>query len=268
MKIAVFSLEQAWENKKANRDRCRALLEKAEGSKPDLAVFPELTLTGFSMNTELAEQVDNSPGDLFGDSPSIEFFSGLARANETACLFGMMVRQNGRVFNSAVLLDKRGDLVARYDKIHPFSFSDEEKHYAAGNKPVAARLEGVGIGLSICYDLRFPELYQYLSAESQVLINIACWPKRRVMHWKTLLCARAIENLSFMIGVNCAGTDGNGIEYEKSSLVFNPGGTALLPEHSFAGCDVYSIDPQEADETRSSFPAKQDRKPQLYKTFY
>ncbi len=260
MKIAVFSLEQAWENKAANQDRCRSLLGLCSGINLDLAVFPELTLTGFSMNTALAEPLD--------DSPSLEFFANLARESETACLFGLMLRQGGKTFNSALLLGRRGELLARYDKIHPFSFSGEDRYYAAGNEPVTAALDGVRIGLSVCYDLRFPELYQRLSAESPLLLNIACWPKRRVMHWRALLCARAIENQSFMIGVNCAGVDGNGVEYEKSSLVFNPSGTALEPELSFDGGDVYSVDPAQAHESRESFPMKQDRKPGVYRTFY
>ena len=122
--------------------------------------------------------------------------------------------------------------------------------------------------MSICYDLRFPELYQQLSKSNLILVNIANWPNTRITHWKTLLKARSIENQSFMIGVNRTGSDGNGLEYEESSLVFSPSGEEIYPLEISDEIKIFDLDLNIAMDSRKRFPFKNDRKKNIYKNFY
>lgn len=152
-------------------------------------------------------------------------------------------------------------------KIHLFSYSGEDKLISGGNEVNSLSWNG-GWGLSICFDLRFPELYQELSKENLILVNIANWPKARVAHWRTLLNARAIENQSFMIGVNRTSIDGNGLEYEESSCVFSPNGEKLKSVAVSDTIKIFDLNLEEAILYRKSFPIKKDRREGLYKEFY
>ena len=111
-----------------------------------------------------------------------------------------------------------------------------------------------------CYDLRFPELFCSLANSCEVLVTIANWPQRRVGHWRTLLQARAIENQVLMIGVNRTGIDGNGLAYERSSLVFDANGTALEPIRSEGEIDLHRIDLEALRRFRAGFPTRPDRR--------
>jgi predicted amidohydrolase len=119
--------------------------------------------------------------------------------------------------------------------------------------------------MSICYDLRFPEMFQALSKNSQIIVNIACWPEKRVHHRITYLQARAIENQSFFIGVNRTGKDGNNLNYRKSSMIVNPEGELLIGERVNDEIDIFEIDIAQVDAYRESFPVKNDRQPEFYK---
>jgi predicted amidohydrolase len=121
------------------------------------------------------------------------------------------------------------------------------------------------LGFSICYDLRFPELYSALAKDCDVLVNIANWPKHRLQQWKALLQARAIENQAYMIGVNRVGTDANGLEYEPSSMIFDANGERLEPIATEGEIDLFELSLQSLEVFRSNFSTKQDRQPELYR---
>jgi predicted amidohydrolase len=122
------------------------------------------------------------------------------------------------------------------------------------------------IGLTICYDLRFPEIHSALGKQCDLIINIANWPAKRIDHWNTLLKARAIENQLFMIGVNRIGIDDKGIEYVKSSQVINPNGELLSPVLSEVELDFFDINTEFTSKFRQTFSTTQDRKSDLYKS--
>ena len=130
---------------------------------------------------------------------------------------------------------------------------------------VSLKLKDFTIGLTICYDLRFPELYQSLSRQCNVLLTIANWPAKRVADWRLLLHARALENQCYMIGVNRTGVDGKGLEYEKSSSAIDPMGKDVEPTQKSDIIDVYDIDKSVVSSYRDSFPVKKDRRVELYK---
>lgn len=228
--------------------------------KAEYVVFPEMTLTGFSMsNLTLAEDFENSN--------SIRAIQKLAKEHQINIVFGLMISKDNNKYNSCVAIDNKGEIAGHYEKIHLFSYSGEDKLISSGDQVKNLSWQG-GWGLSICFDLRFPELYQELSKENLILINIANWPKTRVTHWKTLLNARAIENQSFMIGVNRTGVDQNGLEYEESSCIFSPIGEKLEPSEILDKVKIFDLNLDEAIEYRRSFPIKKDRRNGIYNIFY
>ncbi|MDG1974838.1 MAG: nitrilase-related carbon-nitrogen hydrolase [Flavobacteriaceae bacterium] len=257
MKIALVSLNSVWEDKVANLIAVESIL-KSIGSSADYVVFPEMTLTGFSVtNLDLAEDIKNSD--------SINYIQKLAKKYNLNIIFGLLISLGKNIHNSSIAINKNGDIAASYEKIHLFSFSGEDKLIRSGNNIVSLPWDG-GWGLSICFDLRFPELYQQLSNENLILVNIANWPKTRVSHWNTLLNARAIENQSFMIGVNRTGIDGNGLEYEESSCIFSPLGNNLSPVMTFKNVKIFELSLEEARLTRLNFPFKNDKRRIIHKT--
>lgn len=258
MRIALVSLNQFWEDKLGNKKSVEKIIKKAVADSADLIIFPEMTLTGFSMDVKKISEIAEN-------SNTIEFFRNSAKDDGISIIFGYVENKLGNAFNNCVLVNSTGNVIASYSKIHPFSFAGETKYYSHGNSLVQLDFMETNMALTICYDLRFPELYQALSKESEIIINIANWPKKRVDHWNTLLKARAIENQVFMIGVNRTGIDGNNIEYEKSSLIFAPDGTMLDPDNLEYELDFYDINHEMVSEVRNIFPVKNDRKIELYK---
>lgn len=260
MRIALVSLNQIWENKNDNFSSCRFFVENAKDQHAELVIFPEMTLTGFSTNISgIAEDRITSP--------SVELFQQLAREFRIAILFGVVFHNDNKATNNAVLVNNDGVIKGVYSKIHPFSFSGEDKVFNGGDQICLANLGKIAIGLTICYDLRFPELYSALGRRCVLIVNIANWPKKRVEHWNALLKARAIENQLFVIGVNRVGTDGNGLDYIKSSQALDPNGDQVVQTFSSDQIDIVDIDSDFIAEYRKSFSTTQDRRPALYKSF-
>ena len=258
MRVALISLNQAWENKADNFKACRSFVQRVKSEGVDLVIFPEMTLTGFTINTRAA------PEDPL-ESITVELFRRLAEEFDIAIVFGVVFCCGCKSTNNAILIDADGTILANYTKIHPFSFSGEDQFFQAGNEICAVRLGTLTIGLTICYDLRFPELYSALGKQCDLIINIANWPVGRIDHWNTLLKARAIENQLFVAGVNRNGTDGNGLEYTKSSMVINPNGLSLMPILAERDVDIYNIESSFIEQFRQTFSTVQDRKSWLYK---
>lgn len=259
MKVAIVSLDSVWENKHANLEQIKTIVKTLSG-KAEYVVFPEMSLTGFSIsNLDLAEDFENSN--------SVALIQQLAKECQVNIVFGLMIYKGNKKYNSCIAIDNKGEIAGNYEKIHLFSYSGEDELISTGNEVKSLSWEG-GWGLSICFDLRFPEIYQKLSKENLILLNIANWPKTRVAHWKTLLNARAIENQSFMIGVNRTGIDGNGLEYEESSYVFSPNGEKLEPIMVSDNIKIFNLNLEDAIQYRKSFPIKKDRQEGLYKEFY
>lgn len=259
MKIALVSLNQAWENKKLNRVYCEKYVQNAAHCSCEMAIFPEMTLTGFSMDS-------GNISEPYSNSESIIFFSQLAKKFNLYIVFGVVLNNNPLPLNCAVIIAPDGTILANYAKIHPFSFANEELHYSNGTSISYSKINDEVFGLTICYDLRFPEIFQAISQHAGVIINIANWPESRIAHWYALIKARAIENLSFVIGVNRTRTDGKGVHYIRSSTIVNPNGDELQPIHSLEDMDVFDINLKQIEEYRKTYPFKRDRKVTLYKS--
>lgn len=250
MKIALIQYNPVWENKFDSMSKINRMTENL--SEIDLLIFPEMTLTGFSMNSKnLSEKID---GETF------QFFSALSEKIGCNIIYGFIQNEDEKIFNSAVQLNKAGNVVSVYHKIHPFSYSDENKFYSAGTSPIISTIEDCKIGLSICYDLRFPELYRrYAKAEVDLIINIANWPEARIHHWDALLKARAIENLSFVAAVNRVGSDPK-LNYTGHSSLYSPTGEKILFSEMNEEILIASIQIDDVNKTRKNFPFLDDIK--------
>jgi omega-amidase len=265
MKIALISLDQIWLDKPKNIAKCAKLLAKASEFGASLAIFPEMTLTGYSVDTlHLAEEYE--------DSRTVKEFQRLAKENSIAIVFGLSVISgeegvNQKAKNRAVCVDKNGQIVAFYDKIHPFSLAGEEKFFDSGDTLATATIEGARLSFSICYDLRFAELFTTQADKTDIFVNISNWPAARVDNFTSLLNSRAIETQAFVIGVNRIGEDPSA-KYIKSSACFDPSGAKMPSVNSSKELNIIEIDIEEVGGCRAKFSAIKDRQPELYKELY
>jgi omega-amidase len=257
MKVATISLNQVWEDKASNLLLCEKYINKACLKEVDLIIFPEMTLTGFSFNIQYTAEANKN-------SQTITSFQALAIQKNIAIVFGVTIKHNKKALNKSIFIDNQGNILGEYSKIHPFSFSGESRYFDAGDKLTFFKYKDLSIGLSICYDLRFPELYSGLAKKTDLIINIANWPKKRVDHWNTLLKARAIENQVYVCGVNRLGLDGNKIAYIESSQCFNPNGELLVYDQK-EHMKIFNIDKEIPHKFRKKFNTIKDRNIELYR---
>ena len=260
MRIALSSLEQVWENKKENLVECNKLAKIASENKAELIIFPEMTLTGFSLDTLKISEESNR-------SISIQNFSTIAADHNIGIVAGVVLESKNVFQNMAIFFAADGEVLCRYAKIHPFSFVGEDKYISGGAKLSIFEKNKLSFGLTICYDLRFPLLSASLADDCDCIINIANWPKKRLYHWYTLLQARAIENQLYVIGVNRTGVDGNGLEYSESSCAYGPDGEKLNSYLVKKNLNIIDIDKTFVDKCRQDFPVRGDRRPIIYKIF-
>jgi len=246
--VGLVQYSPVWEDKLSNQQRIKKLIEQT--GNIDLLVLPEMTLTGFTMKSaDFAEE-------LKGESYS--FFLELAKIKKCAIMYGVIEKGKNKNFNTLVHLNNQGKIIKTYRKIHPFSYSKEDKNYGKGKDIVISKVQGFKIGLSICYDLRFPELYRFYGKEKvDIIIDIANWPDTRIEHWRTLLKARAIENQCFVVGVNRVGSDPY-VNYNGFSSVFNPMGKELLAVENKEKIFDVEIDKALVNEVRENLPFLKD----------
>lgn len=251
LKIGLVQYSPIWEEPELTIRKIDKLLDSCELEDIDLLIFPEMSLTGFtSKSQQFAEELDGV---------SFRYFMELSRSTKTEIFAGLIERYDKNIFNSLIHFDSKGLIRIRYRKIHSFSLAGENKIFSSGDTTVITRIGKITFGLSICYDLRFPELYRYYGKnKSEVLINIANWPVDRIEHWDKLLQARAIENLSYMIGVNRVGSD-PALTYTGHSSVVDPMGN-LVCYSDKEEVLITEIDLDKVEETRTKLPFLNDIK--------
>ncbi|MCX8057272.1 MAG: carbon-nitrogen family hydrolase [Ignavibacteria bacterium] len=253
MKLALVQYNPEWENKLVNQKKITGLINSLF-EPADMFIFPEMTLTGFSMNGQLAEIFDKSK------SETLDYFSNLSEQFSTNIIAGFIEKDEDKFYNTLFVIDRKGDVIGKYRKIHLFSFAGEEKTYQAGSKVEIVEIEGIKIGLSICYDLRFPELFRiYGKNRVELIVNIANWPEKRVEHFVHLLRARAIENQCFVVGVNRVGW-GKKDFYDGRSSIFDPMGQELVSVVNEEKIILAEINLNLVEETRRKFPFLNDIK--------
>lgn len=253
MRIALCQNEIVWEDKNANISRAKAFAKKAAEQKADIVFFPEMSFTGFSSEIENTKEIGESAAAV----------KKIAVNNNIAIGFGWVKDCGDRAQNVYTVVDNRGEVMSNYVKIHPFSYSGEDISFISGSKIVYFNYKGFNIGTLICYDLRFPEIFQALSKNADLIVVPACWPQKRSSHWKILLKARAIENQCYIAGINCVG-DVGGIYYSGDSSIIDPDGKVLCSVSNEERLVIYDIN-CDAEKFRKIFPTKKDRKTDLYR---
>ena len=255
--VATIQADLVWEDKAANLDRFQEKIE-ALSSEVELVILPEMFTTGFSMSPQtLAETADGE---------TIAWMKQLSQDRNIVIVGSMIAKENDAYFNRLICMLPTGSY-GIYDKRHLFSFAGEENHYSAGNKRLIASIKGWKINLQICYDLRFPvwarqqvkvSEKEEIVPEYDMLVYVANWPERRIHAWRTLLCARAIENQSYVIGVNRVGNDGNGIYHNGSTMIIGPLGEVLY--HAVDKEDIceMTLSKEELKDIRNKFSFLKD----------
>lgn len=259
MRIAAAQMSIKYRDKEFNMKRAEEMFEKAAG-KADLTVFPEMSLTGFSMHT-------SEDGEDAAESKTLDFFARCAQKYSMAVCFGFIRTAGDKTCNSAVIMDKNGDFSQIYDKIHPFSGGREGEYYTGGSKVIWENIGNMTASPFICYDLRFPEIFQAASEKSGLLIVIANWPQVRIHVAEPLLRARAIENQSYAVFVNTTGFSGK-IQYSGGSCCFDPWGDPVFKAGDGEDLYIFEIDEKLPQAVRESFTMRPDRKNSLYVKLY
>jgi predicted amidohydrolase len=248
-------MDLAWEDVPENHRRARRLLEEAARKGARLALLPEMFCTGFSMESDRIAQPEGGPSETFLRETAQELsLSVLASIPEAG---------QPRPRNMAILASPDGS-VARYAKIHPFTFGGEDKVYTGGDRIVTVTVDGVRVTPLVCYDLRFPEPFRLAAEDTDLFALVANWPEARREHWRTLLRARAIENLCYVAGVNRVG-DGGKLHYTGDSAVISPWGEVLAEGSAKESVLVCDVEPAAVRDARERFPVLRDRRPDAYR---
>ena len=257
LRIALIQTDLHWEDIAANLQmldgKIRSITEEV-----DLIALPEMFSTGFSMSPErVAEPMDGA---------AVQWLRQMAKLKNCVVTGSLTLydeHDGVRKYYNRLVWMKPDGLYEIYDKRHLFSMSDEPKVYTAGDKRLIQSINGWRICPMICYDLRFPvwarnAINDQRETTYDVLLYVANWPDRRVQAWRTLLQARAIENQSYVVGVNRIGHEGDAIYYSGDSSVIDPLGNILYRKEHDADIAIVELNYEEMIKVRRQFPFLKD----------
>ena len=249
LKISIVQTDIAWENKQENLRLLREKLSPLRGTT-EIVVLPEMFSTGFTMKSrELAEPVSGI---------TVRILKELAADFQLALCGSFICSERSNYYNRAFFITPKGEEFY-YDKRHLFRMGNEAEHFSAGNNKLIISYRGWNICLLVCYDLRFPVWSRNVNNEYDLLIYMASWPQARRLAWDTLLCARALENMCYVCGVNRIGVDGNKLIYNGGSVVFSAKGEVLasVPDGE-EGIETVSLSLISLQQLRDKFPVWKD----------
>ncbi len=251
MQDLTLSLVQAdliWENPAANREKFETLFTNIP-EQSRLIILPEMFSTGFSMQAEALAETESGKTRQWLSEKSVQL-------NKALCT-SLIIQENARYYNRLYFVKPNGS-IRHYDKRHLFRMAGEDRIYSAGSSLLTTSLDDWKIRPLICYDLRFPVWSRNTGLEFDLLIYIANWPERRILHWQQSLIARAIENQCYVVGVNRTGIDGTGIHYTGSSMAVDPLGRVLAQAGANEEVLTVRLNAEMMLDYRQKFPAWQD----------
>jgi omega-amidase len=259
MKIACVQMDIHYGEPEKNFAAIEAYIKEASLSNVDTIVFPEMWNTGYAL-TEL-----NNLADENGEKTK-KLFTKLATEYDMNIVGGSVAtKRDNSFFNTMYVANRKGEMIAQYDKAHLFKLMDEHLFMNAGQSVNTFDLDGTTCGGVICYDLRFPEwIRSHVLNGAKIMFIPAEWPTKRIDHWQLLLQARAIENQCFIVAVNRIGSDLNN-EFNGHSMVIAPWGELLISGQSAEGIFITELDLKEVDHVRKTIPVFQDRRTDLYR---
>jgi omega-amidase len=248
LKITVFQGYLFWENIDRNLQNI-ALRLSGLREKTNLVILPEMFNTGFTMNADtLAEPMDGK---------TMKWMQKIAAQYDCVVTGSLIIKETGKYYNRLIWMRPDGTYV-HYDKRHLFGLGKEDQTYTAGTEKLIVELNGWKICPMICYDLRFPVWMRNVDGEYDLLIIVANWPERRALHWRSLIPARAIENQSFVIGVNRVGHDGNEVYHSGDSTCIDPNGNVVYYKRDEEDMYTFSINVDEVKKARRTLPFQKD----------
>jgi omega-amidase len=248
MKVALIQSALVWENPEVNRtyfeEKINSIIEEV-----NLIVLPEMFTTGFTMNpSTVAETMEGK---------TVVWMQSLAKAKNTAITGSVVIEENSNFYNRMLFVFPSGK-IEHYDKRHLFTLAGEDKVYSRGIQKLIIDYLGWKICPLVCYDLRFPVFSRNVE-NYDLLIYVASWPKTRIKAWDSLLAARAIENMSYTIGVNRTGGDKNGYAYVGHSQVVDFLGEYILEPQELDGVFFVELNKEKMMQTRSKLDFLSDR---------
>ncbi|WP_276479500.1 amidohydrolase [Paraflavitalea pollutisoli] len=257
--ITTIQTSLHWEDKAANLQKLQEKIDQI-GQKTEVVVLPEMFSTGFSMKPELLAET------MEGDS--VAWMKRVAQQKKIILTGSLIIEDNGQYYNRLIWMLPNGQF-GYYDKRHLFAYAGEDEHYTPGRKRLIASVKGWRINLLVCYDLRFPvwarqatplteEEALKTEPEYDLMIYVANWPERRNHAWKTLLQARAIENQSYVVGVNRIGKDGNDIYHSGDSMIIDPMGEVLYTKAHEEDIHTLTLQKEKLNEIRTKLPFLED----------
>jgi omega-amidase len=248
LKISLIQSPLHWESPDANMAMFEEKIWKIR-EQTDIIILPEMFTTGFTMHArELAEPMNYK---------ACKWMKQQAAQTKAVVTGSVIIKENGKYFNRLLWVEPDGQFF-HYDKRHLFRMAEEDKTFFAGNKKLIREVKGWKIFPLICYDLRFPVWSRNVGNEYDLLIYVANWPQARSTAWKTLLKARAIENLSYCVGLNRVGEDAKGISYSGDSQLINYKGEELFNAADEECIHTISLNYDELKAFREKFPADLD----------
>lgn len=254
MKVAMFQMDVIDYNPELNRKKVEEFVEN-HAKDADLVILPEMFTTGYTMMPEIYAEP--------ADGESVTWLKEIAKRYKKAFCGSICINDSLRdgtsgYFNRLYFITEDGITFA-YDKRHLFRMAGEDEKYVSGVSKQIIHYKGVKILPLICYDLRFPVWSRNINSGYDLVIYIASWPEVRRMPWSALLKARAIENLSYCIGVNRVGTDANKLNYSGDSILHDfKGGTVWASEPFKEEMGIAEIDLEALKAFREKFPAQLD----------
>lgn len=249
LNVAIIQTEIIWENTNQNLVNFSNKID-AISNNIDLIVLQEMFTTGYTINANAVAETMNGV--------TVKWMKEKAKEKDALLMGSIIIEENGNYYNRLIAAFPSGE-IQHYDKRHLFSYAGEDKVFTPGIKKVIIEYKNWKILPLICYDIRFP-VWSRNTTEYDVLIYVASWPSVRVTAWDTLLKARAIENLSYVIGANRLGKDGNNIEYVGHSSVIDALGNTILEfEDNEEAVKTVLLDKNHIIESRNKFGFLNDK---------
>jgi len=251
MHVYGIQIDSVWEDKTANFDKVTGFLDDANVEPGSLIVLSEMFSTGFSLNVKDICESESKETE--------RFLRETAKRCQSTVIGGLVtLASDNRGRNVASVIDPAGNKIARYCKLHPFSFARETEYYDPGDKLALFPWGEFTVAPFLCYDLRFPEIFRHtVQLGADMYVVMACWPEVREEHWMALLRARAIENQAYIIGVNRCGNDPEH-SYSGRSQIIDPLGVVIADAQSEETVIHAELDYPALVKYRQQFPALSD----------
>lgn len=252
LRVALGEYDTGWHAPDASLALADSLVRDAAGCGARVVVLPEMATTGFTMDATQAVALE---------SPPVQRMQEIARCHQVWLVAGIALAESSRgtcAVNVALAIDPGGRIAAVHRKQRLFAFAGEHEVYTSGSQPTVVTIDGVRVGIFICYELRFAEVFAAVADQCDCMVVIANWPAARRSHWDALLRARAIENQCVVIGVNRVGS-GGGLVYDGGSVAYDAWGEEMQSEEG-CGVPLVGVEVSAVAAIRERFPFLRDRR--------